>query len=171
MINKIIKYVLIVAITAWSIYQFSIGNIGNGILFVLLAGLVVLTLFKHELIMLAFIQLRRGKFEKAGRTLARIKQPEHLVKSQQAYYYYLNGLIQAQTQGATKSEKLFKRALSIGLRMKTDQAVAKLNLAGMAIMRRKKREAINLLNEVKKLDKNKLLDEQVKMMQKQLKRI
>jgi tetratricopeptide (TPR) repeat protein len=171
MLNKIIKYTLTALSLAWAIYQFTIGNIGNGILFIFIAGIFVLLLFRHELILWAFLQLRRGKFDKAARTLGKIKHPEHLIKSQQAYYYYLSGLIEAQTQGATKAERYFRKALSIGLRMKTDQAVAKLNLAGIAVMKRRKREAINLINEVKKLDKNKLLDEQVKMIQSQMKRI
>ncbi len=171
MLNKIIKYALIAVLTAWAVFQFTKGNIGNGIFFILLAGLVVLFLFRHELILMSFVHLRRGKFEKAQKTLDRIKQPEHLMKSQQAYYWYLQGLLQAQTQSATKSEKFFRKALAIGLRMKTDQAMAKLNLAGIAVMKRRKREAINLIAEVKKLDKNKLLDEQVKMIAAQLKRI
>jgi len=171
MVNKIIKYVLILATLAWVVYQFSLGNIGNGILFTLLLGLFVLSLFKHELILWAFVQLRRGKFDKAQKTLEKIKHPEQLIKSQQAYYYYLIGLIYAQSQSVTKSEKYFKRALSIGLRMKTDQAMAKLNLAGVAVMKRKKREATNLLAEVKKLDKNKMLSDQVKMIKEQMKRI
>lgn len=171
MVNKIIKYILILASLGWTIYQFSMGNIGNGILFIFVTGLIVLSLFKHELIMWAFIQLRRGKFEKAGRTLDRIKHPEQLIKSQEAYYYYLRGLISAQTQSATKAEKYFKRALSTGLRMKTDRAVAKLNLAGVAVMKRRKREATNLISEVKKLDKNKMLTDQIKMIQGQMKRI
>ena len=171
MLNKIIKYVLTALSIGWGAYQFSIGNIGNGIMFIFLTGLFVLSLFRHELILWAFIQLRRGKFDKAEQILAKIKHPEQLRKTQEAYYYYLVGLIHAQTQSATKSEKYFRRAISIGLRMKTDEAMAKLNLAGIAVMKRKKREAINLLNEVKKLDKNKLLDDQVKMIKAQMKRI
>ena len=171
MVNKIIKYVLIALSLAWSAYQFTIGNIGNGILFVFIAGIFVLSLFKHELILLAFLHLRRGKFEKAGRTLDRIKHPEQLRSPQEAYYYYLIGLIHSQTQSATKAEKFFRKALAKGLRMKTDQAMAKLNLAGIAVMKRRKREAMNLLTEVKKLDKNKMLDDQVKMIQSQMKRI
>lgn len=171
MLNKIIKYVLILASLGWAVFQFTKGNIGNGILFVLIAGIFVLSLFKNELIIWAFIQLRRGKFEKAGRTLDRIRHPEHLTNAQEAYYYYLRGLIFAQTQSATKAEKFFKRALSTGLRMKTDRAVAKLNLAGIAVMKRRKREATNLITEVKKLDKNKMLTDQIKMIQDQMKRI
>jgi len=171
MLNKIIKYVLITLFLGWSIYQFTLGNIGNGILFIFLAALVVLFLFRHEIILLTFVHIKRGKFDKAEKTIARIKQPSQLMKGQEAYYYYLLGMIEAQTRGATKSERYFRKALSIGLRMKTDQAVAKLNLAGIAVMKRKKREAINLLAEVKKLDTRNLLDDQVKMIKSQMKRI
>lgn len=171
MLNKIIKYILIALSLAWTVYQFYQGNIGNGILFIFVTGLFVLSLFRHELIMLSFLHLRRGKFQKAESTLDKIKQPEHLTKSQEAYYYYLRGLTQAQLNSATKAERFFKKALSTGLRMKTDQAVAKLNLAGIAVMKRRKREAMNLITEVKKLDKRKMLDEQVKMIQAQMKRI
>ncbi len=171
MLNKIIKYFLLLLSLGWCIYQFTLGNIGNGILFIFIAGIVLLSLFKHELILLTFWHMRKGNFVKASQSLAKIKHPEHLVKSQQAYYYYLQGLIHAQTQSATKAEKYFKKALGIGLRLSTDEAMAKLNLAGVAIMKRKKREATNLLADVKKLDKRKLLDEQVKMVQAQLKRI
>jgi hypothetical protein len=115
--------------------------------------------------------VRRGKFDKAEKTLIKIKHPDQLMKSQEAYYYYLMGMIEAQSRGATKSERFFRKALSIGLRMKTDQAVAKLNLAGIAVMKRKKREAINLLAEVKKLDTRNLLADQVKMIKGQMKRI
>jgi tetratricopeptide (TPR) repeat protein len=171
MINKIIKYVLIALSLGWSVYQFTLGNIGNGILFIFIGSLFVIGLFRHELILLSFLHLRRGKFEKASKTLEKIKHPEHLMRSQEAYYYYLVGLIHAQTQSASKAEKYFRKALGLGLRMKTDQAMAKLNLAGIAVMKRRKREAMNLLTEVKKLDKRKLLSEQVKLIQGQMKRI
>ena len=70
-----------------------------------------------------------------------------------------------------QAEKLFKKSLSIGLRSNTDKAVAKLNLAGLSISRRKKREATILLTEVKALDKYNMLDDQIKIMKQQLKKI
>ena len=70
-----------------------------------------------------------------------------------------------------KAEKFFKKALTLGLRNDTDKAVAKLNMAGLAMSRRRKREATTLLDEVKKLDKHNMLEDQVKMMKQQLKRI
>lgn len=171
MVNRIIKFVLIALLGGWMIYQFIQVNIGNGILFFFLTAIVVLLVFRHELILLAFFQLRRGKVQKAENLLNRIKHPEQLPKRQEAYYYFLRGLVMSQQNQITKSEKMFRRALNLGLRMKHDRAVAKLNLAGLAVMKRRKREAINLISEVKKLDSRKMLDDQIKMIQSQMKRI
>lgn len=171
MITKEIKAVIAALITAFAVYQFVDGNIGNGIMLVLLAGIVVLTIFRNEFILLAFYQLRKQDMDKAQKYLSKIKKPENLVKGQQAYYYYLQGLLTSQTQTPARSEKFFVKALKIGLRMKHDQAMAKLNLAGIYAMKRKKREAINMLNQAKKLDERGMLSDQIKMLKGQLGRI
>jgi len=170
MYNKEIKIALALTILASSIFLFNLGEIGYGIVILIIMGLVILSIFKDERIVKAFYHLRKNDMQKAASTLSKIKHPEKLIRSQEAYYYYLNGLILSQTQ-MNQSEKFFKKALSIGLRTDTDKAVAKLNLAGLAMSRRKKREATTLITEAKKLDKHNMLDEQLKMMKQQLKRI
>ena len=170
MYNKEIKIALVLIILACSIFLFNSGEIGYGILVLIIMGLVILSIFKDERIVKAFYHLRKNDMQKAASTLNKIKHPEKLIRSQEAYYYYLNGLILSQTQ-MNQSERFFKKALSIGLRTDTDKAVAKLNLAGLAMSRRKKREATTLITEAKKLDKHNMLDEQLKMMKQQLKRI
>ncbi len=170
MYNKEIKIALALIILACSIFLFNSGEIGYGIVVLIIMGLVILSIFKDERIVKAFYHLRKNDMQKAASTLSKIKHPEKLIRSQEAYYYYLNGLILSQTQ-MNQSERFFKKALSIGLRSDTDKAVAKLNLAGLAMSRRKKREATTLITEAKKLDKHNMLDEQLKMMKQQLKRI
>jgi len=170
MYNKEIKALLSLAILSAGIYLFTAGEIGYGILVILLMGLVILSVFRDERILKAFYHLRKNDMQKAETTLSKIKHPEKLIKSQEAYFYYLNGLVLSQTQ-MNKAEKFFKRALTLGLRNDTDKAVAKLNMAGLAMSRRRKREATTLLAEVKKLDKHNMLEDQVKMMKQQLKRI
>ena len=71
----------------------------------------------------------------------------------------------------TQAEKFFRKAISYGLNMNQDLAMAKLSLAGIMMQKRRKREATNLLNEAKKLDKHGILVQQIKMMQTQMKRI
>ena len=170
MYNKEIKIALALIILAFSIFLFNSGEIGYGIVVLIIMGLVILSIFKDERIVKAFYHLKKNDMQKAASTLNKIKHPEKLIRSQEAYFYYLNGLILSQTQ-MNQSEKFFKKALSIGLRTDTDKAVAKLNLAGLAMSRRKKREATTLITEAKKLDKHNMLDEQLKMMKQQLKRI
>lgn len=146
-------------------------NIGTGIWFVLLCGLFVLLLFKNEVNLLALLFIRLKRFAWAEKVLSWVKDPSFMVKRQEAYYYFLNGNIAAQHRNIKESEKWFRKALNTGLRMKMDQAMAKLSLAAGSVSRRRKREAEMLLRDVKKLDKYKMLDSQVKMLREQMKRI
>lgn len=171
MFHKYIKLAIAFAIIVWSVFQFIDGNIMNGISLVLLSGIFVFFYFKNEFILLAFFKLRKQDFDGAKKWLAFIKNPEGaLVRKQQGYFYFLHGLMNSQTN-LTESEKLFKKALGLGLSMDHDIAMAKLNLAGIAMTKRRKREATELLNEAKKFDKHNMLSEQIKMMKQQLKKI
>lgn len=171
MISKIIRLGLTALLFGWSVYQFAQVHIGNGILFLFLAGIPLLTFFRNERILIALWYLRKSDMAKAEKSLLKIKNPdESLIRGQKAYYYLLMGMIESQ-RGVGKSEGLLRKALTIGLRQKTDQAMAKLNLAGVALARGRKREATTLLTEVKKLDEKGLLNEQVKFMKEQLKRV
>lgn len=171
MVQLILKIALSAASLVWSIFQFIDGNIGNGIFFVFIAIFIALFIFWNETLLLVFWQLRKGDMAKAGKILDRIKDPKYLVKRQQAYYFYLKGLTSAQDKGIFEAEKYFKRALSMGLKMKHDQAMAKMSLATAAMSRRRKKEAQILLNEAKKLDKHGMLADQIKMIKEQMKRI
>jgi hypothetical protein len=171
MFHKNIKLALAALIIAVAVWQFTDKNIGNGIFLLLLAGLVVLLYFKNEFIILAFLKLRKQDFDGAKKWLDKIKNPEGaLVRKQQGYYNYLNGLMLSQTN-LTLAEKYLKKAVELGLNMDQDMAMAKLNLAGIAITKRRKMEASNLLNEAKKLDKHNMLKDQITMMKQQLKKI
>lgn len=171
MFNKNIKLILAGLIIAAAIWQFIEGNIGNGIFLLLLSGIFIFLYFKNEMILLAFLRLRKQDFPGAKKWLDRIKDPEKaLVKKQQGYYWYLHGLMVSQTN-ITQAEKFFKRALKLGLSMDHDLAMAKLNLAGIAMTKRRKREATMLLNEAKKLDKHGMMNDQIRMMKEQMKKI
>ncbi|MDG2433279.1 DUF2892 domain-containing protein, partial [Flavobacterium sp.] len=147
------------------------NNIGNGIFLLLLTVFPIFLYFKNEFILLAFLKLRKQDFEGAKKWLSFIKKPESaLVKKQQGYFNYLHGIMLSQTN-INQAEKYFKKAIELGLSMDMDLAVAKLNLAGVAMSRRRKLEATTLLNEAKRLDKQNMLKEQITMMKDQMKKI
>lgn len=171
MFHKYIKLVITAALVVWAGFQFYEGNIMNGISIILLAGIVILFYFKNEIILLAFWQLRKQNFAGAEKWLSRIRNPKTaLVRKQEGYYNFLKGILVSQ-KNITQAEKFFKRALQLGLNMKHDEAMAKLQLAGIAMTKRRKREATNLIAEAKKLDSQNMLAEQIRMMKQQLKKI
>jgi tetratricopeptide (TPR) repeat protein len=171
MFNKNIKLALAMLIVAFAAYQFVEGEIGNGIFLILLSLIFVFLYFRNEIILLSFLRMRKQDLEGTEKWLQKIKNPESaLTTKQQGYYNYLYGIIFSQ-KNLTQAEKYFRKALKLGLNMDYDVAMAKLSLAGIAMQKRRKREAVTLLQEAKKLDKNNMLGEQIKMMQQQLKRI
>lgn len=171
MFNKNIKLVIAGLIIVYAIYQFIEGNIGNGIFLILLASIFVFIYFRNEFILLAFLRMRKQDMQGTEKWLQKIKNPESsLTQKQQGYYNYLFGIIFSQ-KNLTQAEKYFRKALKLGLNMDYDVAMAKLSLAGIAMQKRRKREATTLLQEAKKLDKNNMLTDQIKMMQQQMKKI
>ncbi|MEZ4796290.1 MAG: DUF2892 domain-containing protein [Flavobacteriaceae bacterium] len=170
MYNKNIKLVIAILIIAYAVYQFTEGYIGNGIMFIFLSLIFVFLYFKNEFILLAFLKLRKQDFDGAKKWLDKIKNPQSaLTTKQQGYYNYLNGIMVSQTN-MNEAEKYFKNAISLGLSMDHDLAMAKLNLAGIAFTKRRKQEANLLLVEAQKLDKRGILTEQIKMMKQQMKK-
>jgi hypothetical protein len=62
MFNKNLKLVLAVLIVLIAVWQFSEGNIGNGIMYILLSSIFIFLYFKNEIILLAFLRLRKEDF-------------------------------------------------------------------------------------------------------------
>jgi hypothetical protein len=144
------------------------GYWGWGILSVFVAILIAVTFFYNEYMLIAQYYLRKDNMDKAAVWLTRIKNPEtQLFSGQQGYYNLLIGLVESR-KAPLQSEKYFKRALSLGMSMDHNIALAKLSLAGIAMAKRNKREATIYLQEAKKADKNKLLADQIKMMKEQM---
>ncbi len=171
MFNKYIKLVLAALITVWAVYEFSKGHIMNGISILLLAGVFVFFYFKNEILLLTFFKLRKQDFEGGNRLLDMIKNPSSaLTQKQEGYYNFLRGIMVSQTN-LTQAERYFKKALNLGLSMDHDKAMAKLQLAGIALTKRRKREATTLIAEAKKLDKHGMLKDQIQMVKQQMKKI
>ena len=163
-IRLIIGFALVGAAVALMIFSFW----GWGVLLVFLSILVFVTYFYNENMLIAQWHLRKDNMPKAEVSLSRIKSYEkELNRVQYGYYNLLIGLIESR-KAPMKSEKYFKQALSYGLHMDHNVALAKLSLAGIAMAKRNKREAQMYLTEAKKADKNKLLADKIKQMKDQM---
>ena len=76
MFNKNIKLILAIAVIALAVWQFTETNIGNGIMLILISFMFVFLYFKNEIILLAFLKLRKQDFPATDRILNRIKNPK-----------------------------------------------------------------------------------------------
>lgn len=163
-LRLIIGFVFVGAAVALMFFGFW----GWGSLLIFLSICVFITYFYNENMLIAQWFLRKDNMPKAEQFLNRIKNyQKELNRVQHGYYHLLIGLIESR-KAPMKSEKYFKLALSQGLHMDHNVALAKLSLAGIAMAKRNKREAQMYLTEAKKADKNKLLADQIKQMKDQM---
>lgn len=168
MMPNYIRLIIAFAVLGAAVTLMVFGYWGWGIPLVFVAILIGVTFFFNENMLLAQYFLRKENMVKAGEWLNKITNYEkQLVRNQHGYFHLLIGLIESR-KAPMQSEKYFKKALSLGMTMDHNVALAKLSLAGIAMAKRNKREATMYLQEAKKADKNKLLADQIKMMKDQM---
>ena len=166
--SNLVRLIIACVVAGAGLTLCGFGFWGWGILVFLLGGLILLTFFFNENMLIAQFYLRKDNMAKAEEWLNKITNYEkQLNKNQHGYYNLLIGLLESR-KAPMKSEKYFKKALSLGMKMSHNVALAKLSLAGIAMAKRNKREAQMYLQEATKDDKNKLLADQIKMMKGQL---
>ena len=168
MLGFIIRCILTAASLFLTVYSFGTGHWGWGIVMIFVTALVVLTFFRNVYMIMALNQMRVGNQEKAHDYIKKITRPDLLPKKQHAYVLYLKAVLGAQELGFAASEQLLRKALSLGLRTNEDNAVARMHLAGISAQTGRRQEALTLLSEAKKHDKNGMLKDQIKMLQQQL---
>lgn len=106
-------------------------NVGFGSAwYMYLAGMIILiTHFLFGNVMLAFGKLNKGEVDTAEDLILQIKRPDFLLKTHQAYYYFVLGMIALQKKQAGFAEQHLKQALTLGLRTDTDNALVAINIA------------------------------------------
>jgi hypothetical protein len=168
MLGFILRILVSLGLLSFTIYLFGSGSWGWGILMIFPTLIVGFTFFRNENMILALNQMRLGNQEKAKKYINRIKAPQFLPRRQHGYVLYLKALMNAQELGLVQSEQLLRNALALGLRTNEDNAVARMQLAGICLQSGRKTEATTLLSEAKKWDKSGMLKEQIKTMQQQM---
>ena len=166
--SNLIRLIIACVLLGGAVALAAFGFWGWGLLVLLIGGIVLLSFFFNENMIIAQWYLRKEKNEEAEAYLLKITDYEkQLNKAQWGYYNLLIGLIESR-KAPLKSEKYFKKALQLGMKMSHNTALAKLSLAGISMAKRNKREAQMYLQEAAKDDTNKLLTDQIKMMKQQM---
>ena len=169
MIAFIIRCILAAASIYFTVVLFAQGSWGWAIMTILATIIIGFTFFRNERMIMALNQMRLGNTEKAKKHIAKITHPQLFPKKQHAYVLFLKAVLNTQELGFTKSEQLLRKAISMGLRTGQDNAVARMHLAGICAQTNRRKEAVSLLAEAKKLDTSGMMKEQIAGMQKQMK--
>lgn len=82
--SYITRIILSSLLFAFAIFEFWKGEIGNGIFILLITIISVITIFFNEVMMLVFLNVRKGNFDKAAQRLGIIKKPNLMIKGQEA---------------------------------------------------------------------------------------
>ena len=168
MISFIIRCFIALTALSFNTWLFVSGHWGWGIVFVFVTALIILSFFRNERMILALNQMRLGNTDKAKIHINKITHPQFLPRKQHAYVLYLQAVMNSQEFGFVKSEQILRKALALGLRTAQDNALARMHLAGICAQTGRKNEAVTLLGEAKKMDKDGIMRDQIKMMQQQL---
>ena len=169
--NKYIKLVIAAVLVVLAIVAFVNREYGWGFIALLVAVFPVIFYFRNENILLAFWFLRKEEMGKTKNWLNKITNPEsQLIPKQMGYFNYMKGIVAAQDNDLSGSEKYMKDALNYGLSFDHDRAMANLSLAGAAMAKGKKRDAETYIKEAKKNDTKGMFGDQIKMMNEQMKR-
>ena len=168
MIRFIIRCVLAAASLFFTGALFYTGYWGWGIVMIFITAIVGFSFLRNEKMILALNAMRTGDTEKAKVHINKIAAPQFLPKKQHAYVLFLKAVLNTQELGFSKSEQLLRKAMSMGLRTGQDNAVARMHLSGICAQTGRKKEAVSLLAEAKKLDTSGMMKEQISQMQRQL---
>ena len=169
--NKYIKLGIAAVLVVLAIFLFAEREYGWGFFALLIAVFPVIFYFRNENILIAFWFLRKEEMEKTKNWLNKITNPEtQLIPKQMGYFNYMKGIVAAQDNDLSGSEKYMKDALNYGLSFDHDRAMANLSLAGAAMAKGKKRDAEAYIKEAKKNDSKGMFGDQIKMMNEQMKR-
>jgi tetratricopeptide (TPR) repeat protein len=168
MIGFIIRCVLALGTLGATFMLFYHGYWGWGITMILPLVIIGFSFFRNENMILALNQMRMGNTDKAKKYINRISHPQFLPKSQHAYVLFLQAVLGTQEIGIQRAEQLLRKAISMGLRTGQDNAVARMHLAGICAQSGRKKEAVQLLSEAKKLDSSGMMKDQINQMQAQL---
>ena len=168
MIGFIIRCILAAGTLVSTYLLFASGYWGWGITMIIPVILIGFSFFRNENMILALNAMRTGDTEKAKKYINKISAPQFLPKKQHAYVVFLKAVLNTQELGFAQSEQMLRKAMSLGLRTGQDNAVARMHLAGICAQTGRKKEAVSLLAEAKKLDSSGMMKEQITQMQRQL---
>ncbi len=149
-------------------FHFKFG-IGKAWYLYLAAFFLILTNYLMGTVGIAFRHLKKGKIAEAETLLKMTKRPDFLIKRYKSYFHFTKGMIDLQHKNLDQSAIHLEEALQHGLRTENDKALASLNLAHIAFVKKDAGKARTFLDRAKTFQSNDLMiSENIEKMEKAL---
>ena len=107
MIPKIIKLIASILLLGYGVYQITETFIGNGIFLILLSILLIVLYFKNEVLIFAFLSLRKQNFDRTEKILKLIKNPKSALVQKQQGFLLLSAWINSVSEKFINCRKTF----------------------------------------------------------------
>lgn len=92
MFHPVVRFLLVAACVLYGVWSLQAGR-ETWIVPFLAAGLLAWGYFRHGTVWLAFRAARRGDFDRSGRLIAKVREPERLTDQNRAYYHWIRGML------------------------------------------------------------------------------
>jgi predicted Zn-dependent protease len=161
MYSNTVRIILVAIGALAAVFFASVGlwlQMGAALAFILL---IVLGYFLNGAVFLALRKMAKNDFESAEKLLHMTRYPQYLGRTQKAYYYFLQGCIEASRENLKPAATHLEQALQLGLRVDNDKTVAMLNLCSIYLSLGDKSKAAKYLEAVKKLRYNPALQPEI----------
>ena len=151
MLSPAIRISISLLLVAVAVFNLGIENLLMASISFVMAAYFGLGYFLYGTVPQAFHQVKRHRFEQAALLLKQTRKPQWLIKPQRAQYYFVQALIEANTNQADKARQNFLKALDIGLNSENNYAIAFLNLAYLELEANNQELARNYFEKAKLL--------------------
>lgn len=130
---RTVVLVLAFLLLAWAVYTkaYQVAAMVAGAI-----GYLVWSHYREGTVFLATQAFQKKDYEKAGRLLSDIKQPEYLRKGRRNYYEFMCGNIALKAEDYDAAERHFQIASRLPFRRPNDKAIVLVNLANINLRKK-----------------------------------
>lgn len=149
MFTPTIRIVLVIFSLSMAFYFFTRGEYILIIMPLIAAILFIYGYFKYGTVYAAFMQLKKGNFDKAEKLLLKVNKPKNLDSENRGYYHFSKGLIYSNKKDWDNASKELNEALNFKLRTENDTSIVILNLAEIELNKKEFVKANQFLERLK----------------------
>jgi tetratricopeptide (TPR) repeat protein len=169
MTGRLMKLALTLTYFAIAVYFYLSGNQGLAALFVLAALFIGFAIVRQGSVALAIKAIRENNLQKAKFHVKETIRPEWLSPAYRAYHFMAKGYVEASEGKTEEAIESFETSLTHKVRHADDLTIVKFQLAVLYAEKQDFEKAKALIAEVKALNPNPGLLEQVKKAEKKIK--